>query len=232
MIKNEISCIKVSDTGICPKCNSKDIIKNGYTKNKKQQYFCKSCGKRCIEYYSNLACRQNINQSIIKFTKEGLGIRSTARILKISTTTLLKRIITIAKGIHQPIISRGKTYEVDEMCTYIHHKRNFSWIVLAFERETKKVVTFSVGKRTNKTLSLVLDILKLSVAKKIFTDRLKNYRYLIEEKFHSVKRFATNHVERLNLTLRTNLKRLNRRTICFSRSCIVLTAVLKIYFWG
>ena len=167
-----------------------------------------------------------------EFTKEGLGIRSTARLLKISTTTLLKRIITIAKGIHQPIISKGKTYEVDEMCTYIRHKRNFSWIVLAFERETKRVVTFSVGKRTNKTLSRVLDILKLSVAKKIFTDRLKNYRYLIEEKVHSIKRFATNHVERLNLTLRTHLKRLNRRTICFSRSWAVLTAILRIYFWG
>jgi IS1 family transposase len=118
------------------------------------------------------------------------------------------------------------------MYTYIRHKKNFSWIVLAFERETKRVVTFAVGKRTNKTISRILNTLKLSAAKKIFTDRLKNYRYLIEEKLHSVKRFGTNHIERLNLTLRTHLKRLNRRTICFSRSCIVLTAVLKIYFWG
>ena len=232
MVKNETLCIKVSDTGICPKCKSKDIIKNGFTKNKKQQYICKSCGKRCIEYYSNLAYKSTINQNIIQFTKEGLGIRSTARLLKISTTTLLKIIISIAATIAQPFISKGKTYEVDEMCTYIRHKRNFSWIVLAFERETKRVVTFSVGKRTNKTLNLVLNTLKLSVAKKIFTDGLKNYRYLIEEKLHSVKRFGTNHIERLNLTLRTHLKRLNRRTICFSRSWVVLIAVLKIYFWG
>jgi IS1 family transposase len=27
------------------------------------------------------------------------------------------------------------------------------------------------------------------------------------------------------------LKRLNRRTICFSRSLLVLSAVLRIYFW-
>ena len=74
--------------GICPKCKSKDIIKNGFTKNKKQQYICKSCDKRCIAYYSNLAYGQNINQNIIQYTKEGLGIRSTARLLKISTTTL------------------------------------------------------------------------------------------------------------------------------------------------
>lgn len=150
MIKKEISCIKVSDTGICPKCKSKDIIKNGFTKNNKQQYFCKSCGKRCIEYYSNLAYKSTINQNIIEFTKEGLGIRSIARILKISTTTLLKRIVTIAKNIHQPIVNKGRTYEVDELCTYISHKRNFSWIVLALERETKRIVTFAVGRRTNK----------------------------------------------------------------------------------
>jgi len=115
-------------------------------------------------------------------TKEGVGIRSTARILKISNTTLLKRIITIEQNIHQPIISKGKTYEVDEMCTYIKHKRNFIWLVYALEKDSKKVVSFNVGKRANKTLSLVLDVLKLSEAKKIFINRLKNYRYLIDEK--------------------------------------------------
>ena len=53
------------------------------------------------------------DQLIIQLTKEGLGIRSTARVLGISTTTLLKRIIAIANSIPQPIISKGKTYEVD-----------------------------------------------------------------------------------------------------------------------
>ncbi|MNL62789.1 IS1 transposase [compost metagenome] len=99
------------------------------------------------------------------------------------------------------------------------------------EKNSKKVVSFNVGKRTNKTLNHVLEILKLSEAKKLFTDRLKNYRYLIDEKLHWVKRFGTNHIERKNLTLRTHLKRLNRRTICFSKSLVVFTAVLKIYFW-
>lgn len=117
------------------------------------------------------------------------------------------------------------------MCTYIRHKRNFIWLVYALEKNSKNVVSFNVCKRTNKTLNCVLDTLKLSEVKKIFTDRLKNYRYLIDEKIHSVKRFGTNHIERKNLTLRTHLKRLNRRTICFSKSLVVFMAVLKIYFW-
>ncbi|GGF10478.1 hypothetical protein GCM10011518_19590 [Flavobacterium limi] len=99
------------------------------------------------------------------------------------------------------------------------------------EKKSKIVVSFNVDKRTNKTLNLVLETLKLSEAKKIFTDRLKNYKYLIDEKMHSVKPFGTNHIERKNLTLRTHLKRLNRRKICFSKSLVIFTAVLKIYFW-
>jgi len=52
-----------------------------------------------ITEYSYQAYHPNTNQQIILFTKEGLGIRSTARVLRISVTTLLKRIITIAIGI-------------------------------------------------------------------------------------------------------------------------------------
>nr|WP_235498553.1 IS1 family transposase [Flavobacterium sp. Leaf359] len=66
----------------------------------------------------------------------------------------------------------------------------------------------------------------------MFTDRLKNDRYLLNTELHSVKRFGTNNIKRKNLTLRTHLKRLNRRTICFSKSFVILNAVLKIYFWS
>ncbi|MBB4799971.1 IS1 family transposase [Flavobacterium nitrogenifigens] len=214
----------------CNFCNGK-YIKNGFQSNGNQRYKCCVCKKRQQVEYSYNAYKKDINQEIVLFTREGLGIRSTARILKISATTLLKRIVSIARNIAKPISSKGKTYEVDELCTYIRNKKNYIWLVYALEKKSKTVVSFNFGKRTNKTLSRVLDTLKLSEAKKIFTDRLKNYRYLIDEKLHSVKRFGTNHIERKNLTLRTHLKRLNRRTICFSKSLVVFNAVLKIYFW-
>ena len=199
----------------CYRCvgENKSMMKYGKTKSGNQRYICKRCKKTRVENYIYQAYQPNTNKKSIQFTKEGLGIRSTARILKISTTTLLKRIVSIAKKINQPVISKGKAYEVDEMCTYIQHKRNFIWLVYALEKDSKSVVSFNVGRRTNKTLSHVLDALKLSDAKTIFTDRLKNYKYLIDEKLHSVKRFGTNDIERKNLSLRTHLKRLNRRTI-------------------
>ncbi|WP_343791129.1 IS1 family transposase, partial [Wandonia haliotis] len=39
-------------------------------------------------------------------------------------------------------------------------------------------------------------------------------------------------IERKNLTLRTHVKRLNRRTICYSKSLLTLSAIMRIYFWG
>lgn len=152
--------------------------------------------------------------------------------LKISTTTLLTRIVAIAKSIKQPPIVKGRSYEVDEMRTYIGKKSKLRWIVYALDRESKAVVSFNVGRRTNNTLQVVITSLKLSEVRKIYTDKLKNYRFLITRKLHNTAFRATNHIERRNLTLRTHLKRLNRKTICFSRSLILLTAIIKIYFWG
>ncbi len=231
-MKNSISCSKVSDALLCPYCKNKEIVKNGTTKNKKQQYFCKKCNKRFIEYYTYKAYHPTINPQIIILTKEGLGIRSTARVLHISTTTLLKRIIIIAQTIPKPVIVKGKEYEVDEIRTFLKRKSKPIWIIYALERTTKAVVSFYVGARTNKTLNVVLKTLHFAEAKRIFTDGLRNYKYLIKEPVHRVKQYATNHIERNNLTLRNHLKRLNRRTICFSRSLVVLCAVLRIYFWN
>ena len=232
MNQNRPSCIKFGVSHKCPICKSENIIKSGKTSNGKQRFHCKECNKRFITDYSYNACKPNTNQQIILFTKEGLGIRSTARVLKISVTTLLKRIIEIAQGIPQPPIPLGRSYEVDEMRTYIGRKSRLRWIVYALDRETKAVVSFNVGRRTNKTLKRVIKSLELSKARKIYTDKLKNYRYLITKKLHNTHVHATNHIERHNLSIRTHLKRLNRKTICFSRSLMVLLAVLRIYFWG
>jgi IS1 family transposase/transposase-like protein len=229
---NNPSCSRFGVNHHCPVCKSEKLIKSGKTATGKQRYSCKNCQKRFITNYSYCACKPNTNQQIILFTKEGLGIRSTARVLKISVTTLLKRIISIAKNIQQPPIVKGKTYEVDEMRTFIGKKSILRWIVYALDRETKAVVSFNVGRRTNKTLKSVIRSLELSNAKRICTDKLKNYRYLIAKKLHQTLVHSTNHIERHNLSVRTHLKRLGRKTICFSRSLTVLMAVLRIYFWG
>ncbi len=208
------------------------MVKNGKARSGKQRYLCKICKATRVESYTYSAYQTNIDQQIIILTKEGLGIRSTARVLQISTTTLLRRILLIAKSIKHPIIPMGKEYEVDELCTYVGDKGRRIWLVCALERKNRHIVSFNIGRRTVQTLKKVTDGLHLSQAKKIFTDKLNIYGTLIKKKIHKTVQYGTNHLERFHLTLRTHLKRLNRRTICFSKSLVVLNAVLRIYLWG
>lgn len=78
----------------------------------------------------------------------------------------------------------------------------------------------------------VISPLILSDAKQIVTDKLNIYKELVPKEIHSTKNRGINHIERQNLNLRTHLKRLNRKTICYSKSFSMLFAVVKIYFWG
>lgn len=229
MAKRESFATLCSKSGVeflCPHCRSQEIIKSGKNSLGKQRYQCKLCRKRFITQYTYNAYRAEINSKIIQCTKEGLGIRSTARILSISATTLLRRIVALAAATRQPPIARGKSYEVDEMRILVGKKSHLHWLVYALDRETRSVVAFNVGRRTNQTLLVVLSRLFRAGTKVIYTDRLKNYGYLINRKIHRINFRGTNHIERHNLTLRTHLKRLNRKTICYTRSLRILFAVL------
>lgn len=219
-----------STTNSCIHCRG-TLIKYGYTRNKKQRYQCKLCKKTQVKNYHSNAYLPTINQQIIEHLKEGCGIRSISRLLRISTTTVIRKIIAISGPLKPPYFVKGKEYEMDEIRTYIGKKTRQIWIAYAIQKDTKEVVDFRVGRRTNRTLKGVLKTLFFAEAKKISTDKLNSYRSLIDGKVHCTKYKGTNYIERKHLTLRTHLKRLNRKTICFSRSAAMLTACLKIYFW-
>jgi insertion element IS1 protein InsB len=95
---SENGCLCVKCVGLCVKCHSKGV-KHGKTKQGKQRYFCKICIKTFVVYYSYHAYNQDINTKIISFTKENVGILGTARLLKISAQTVIKRIKSIASKI-------------------------------------------------------------------------------------------------------------------------------------
>ena len=135
----------------CIYCNG-SCIKKGFQKNGNQKLFCKKCIKWQQVKYSNRACHTETNIKISTLVKEGCGIRSIGRILKISPTTTIARIKQIAKNIKKPLTLKNKTYEVDELRTFVGNKTNLYWVVCAYERETKKIIDFNIGKRTKRTL--------------------------------------------------------------------------------
>lgn len=104
-------------------------------------------------------------------------------------------------------------------------------MIYALDRESRQIVDFAIRKRNKINLKRVVDTLLIAECKRIYTDGLNIYRFVIPGNVLRVKRYCTNHIERKNLTLRTYLNRLGRKTINFSKSLLLLEACVKIYFW-
>lgn len=169
---------------------------------------------------------------IVLLNNEGIGINGIARITGISKANVVKQIRRIAARMIKPAINESQQeYEVDELYTYTGNKRNATYIIYAINKVSHKVIDFRVGARTKENIGSVINTLKPLNPKQIFTDKLNIYSSLIEKTIHISGNHKINHIERFNLNLRTHLKRLTRKTICFSKSIEMLAACLTIYFW-
>lgn len=116
----QIICWKISKME-WRKCNGLKTIKSGKQKDGTQKYYCKKCRKYFQSSYRYNSYEQS-DQIIIQLLKEGCGIRSTSRILNISATTVITRILKIASTIEKPPIPFGKKYQIDELITFIGNK--------------------------------------------------------------------------------------------------------------
>jgi len=229
----KILCVQDATFMNCIVC-SDPCIKKGI-KNNIQTYYCSGCCR-----YQRLSSIKMINkkilmQDVIRFHNEGVSIRGMARLLGVSAGTVINYLKQIYSRIDKPVIKEhGQEYEIDELQTYTgkNTPSNYIWIAYAINRKTRQVIDFVVGKRTKENIKMLTDKISGLQPKCIYTDGLNIYRSLIDKSIHKVQAFKINYIERKNLTLRTHLKRLNRKTICFSRSIAMLQACLMIYFFG
>jgi insertion element IS1 protein InsB len=215
----------------CTSCNEA-CVKKGL-RNDIQQYYCKQCRKYQRAQYQRTRVTGEIKTNLVRLHKESLGIRSIARYLKISASSVVRFIMEVAGKLGKSWTKEPhQRYEVDELCTYIGNKSNRIWIAYAYCRESKSVVDFVIGARSKLILEPLINKILSIDPKTIYTYKHQTYATLIPKQMHSTICRGTNHIERMNLTLRTHLKRLNRRTICFSKSVAMLQACLMIYFFG
>ncbi|MCW3104299.1 MAG: mobile element protein [Bacteroidetes bacterium] len=206
-------------------------IKKG-CQNRRQKYCCKACGRYQQKTYTYKLCTADDDQNIIKLNNIGVGINGIASFTGISKANVVNKIKQLSKKIKKPVITENQQeYEVDEMHTIIKSKSSSCYIIYAINKNTKQVIDFTLGARTKENIGKVISALVHLIPKKIFTDNLNIYPGLIAKSIHSTNQYKTNRIERFNLTLRTHLKRLNRRTICFSKSIAMLESCLKLYFW-
>lgn len=72
----------------CPKCQSKDFIKNGFLKQR-QRYLCKQCGYTYSTAHGHGKPKE-LKQKAVQLYLEGMGFRGIGRVLGISNVAVLK----------------------------------------------------------------------------------------------------------------------------------------------
>ncbi len=214
----------------CIYCNQ-PCIKKGM-RNGIQKLFCKHCKRYQQEKYIIKRVSKEKAIRIVLLNNEGLGISSIARLLSISKSTVIKWMKKIANVMKKPhSVDTNQDYEIDEMVTYIGKKSpaNYTYIIYAINKSTGKIIDFFIGRRTKENIKKVVDKLMQLSPHKIFTDGLNIYPTLISSNIHYTRKHCINRIERFNLTLRTHIKRLNRKTICYSKCIEMLKVCVKLY---
>jgi Transposase and inactivated derivatives, IS1 family len=216
----------------CLYCSA-SCIKRGKIRNI-QRYQCKHCGKFQQEKYLKLRISEEKCQWVRELTCEGCGISSISRLLHIAKSSVQRVIERVASKMVMPKYEEeNQTYQIDELKTYCGNKNNELWVIYAINKSTGKVIDFCVGRRTKENIKKVVESVLSLNPRRIYTDGLNSYPSLIPNSIHRVFKYCTNKIERNNLTLRTHLKRLGRKTICYTRSGCMLGWCLCFYFyWG
>ena len=217
----------------CPTCYSKTVNLYGKTKQRKQRYKCKQCNRTFIMDYTYNGHKSSVIQYIIPLTLRGSGIRDIAYVLSISVNTVFKSIrryyAHLPEPIPRPASLSVKNVEIDELWSFVRRKSRQRWLWYAYDRETKNILAYVVGRRTDRSCQQLLRKLSCYTIETFHTDNWESYRKYIDPARHCISKLGTQRIERTNLNFRTHLKRLQRRTICFSKSDEIHYAVLSLY---
>jgi insertion element IS1 protein InsB len=116
--------------------------------------------------------------------------------------------------------------ECDEQWSFVGRKKHKRWLWYILEKTTRKVLAFTFGKRNNETYQKLIDLLPEGLIDRLDTDDWKSYKSIRFTPIHNIGKDLTWRIERKNLDLRTRIKRLARRTICFSKSELMHDTVI------
>ena len=115
-------------------------------------------------------------------------------------------------------VGRGLSSELDEMWSYVARKSNPRWLWHAIDHHTGKVLGYVFGRRKDDVFLKLKGLLAPFGITQFYTDGWGTYERHIDAEKHQVGKENTQKIESKHTNLRTRIKRLVRRTICFSKT--------------
>ena len=231
----------------CPDCHSADVVQYGKQANGTQRYRCDNpdCPRVIfLLHYHDKGRLPAVKQQIVDMTLNGSGVRDIVRVLRVSSATVInvlkKKEPTITqvnerllKGLDPTqldiIIRQVEDAEVDEMWSFVGSKRQQRWLWHAIEHHTGQLLAYVFGPREDETFLQLKELLAPFGITHFYTDGWGTYRRHLDPRTHTVGKQQMQKIERKHLTFRTRIKRLTRKTICFSRSILMHDLVVGLF---
>jgi insertion element IS1 protein InsB len=118
---------------------------------------------------------------------------------------------------------------MDEFWSFVSNKSNQRWTWYAIDVNSRIILAWYNGKRTDEVFLKLLALLSLIPIAMYFTDDWGAYKRYLPSDRHSIGKDMTWKIERKNLNFRTHIKRLNRKTVCYSKNELIHDNVIEMY---
>lgn len=119
--------------------------------------------------------------------------------------------------------------EIDEMWSYVDKKSNPRWLWHAIDHKTGLVLAYVFGQRKDEVFLELKELLQPFGISRFYTDDWGAYSRHLEKQKHIVGKQNTQRIESKHINLRTRIKRLARKTICFSKTVRMHDIVIGIF---
>lgn len=228
---------------LCKYCKGSEVVRYG-TQSGRSRFRCKTCRRIFKTDYTYRAYEPGVKEQIIDMALNGSGIRDTSRVLGVGKNTVIATIKdkasevvpvnphigsqALAVDIRQ-VIDPAINVQADEQWSYVGNKANQRWLWYAIDAATGAILSFVLGPRKDAIFEKLYKNLKGFNIKTYYTDDWGSYsKYLPPDK-HIIGKQNTQKIENKNLNFRTRIKRLARKTICFSKLELLHDAVIGLF---
>jgi insertion element IS1 protein InsB len=124
---------------------------------------------------------------------------------------------------------RGLSSERDEMGSDVHNKAHPRWLWHAIDHHTGTVLAYVFGRRQGTVFLELKALLEPLGITRSFTDGWGAYERHVETEQHTVGKANTQKIESKHINVRTRIKRLVRRTLCFAKTTTMHDLVIGLF---
>jgi insertion element IS1 protein InsB len=231
----------------CPNCHSTDVVQYGKQANGTQRYRCNNpdCPRAIflIQYHDQgrLAA---VKQQIVDMTLNSSGVRDIVRVLRVSAATIIDVLKKKEPAIQQinnkalqtldpppvaVILHKVEAAEMDEMWSFVGRESQQRWLWHAIDHHTGQILAYLFGTREDDTFLELKELSEPFGITHFYTDGWVAYRRHLDPGMHTVGKQRTQKIERKHLAFLTRIKRLTRKTICFSCSLLMHDLVIGLF---